>query len=222
MLPQAFPCLRVNRKKTPITKSPLRSREFHSGAADVFRLICAIKILNGPLGQTKSYFIGNQLYHKLPQVSPKSALRAASSWGSVPALSRGELVRRYDPVRGSYHDDMDGPGVFLLGVDILPTELAREATKHFGDALFPFVAALAAADSLDAAPEPMRRACIASEGRLTPLFEYITRMRETLAEAAPQGQLAATDEDGRFFTVVRHLRGKRAPLSTAFGWSKMS
>jgi hypothetical protein len=102
-------------------------------------------------------------------------------------------------VRDSYHDDMDGPGLFILGVDILPTELAREATKHFGDALFPFVGALAGAKHLDAAPEPMKRAAIAADGRLTPLFEYITRMREHQAQRSGKEL-----NGGPFSTVVRH------------------
>lgn len=104
-------------------------------------------------------------------------------------------------MRDSYHDDMDGPGPFNLGVDILPTELAREATKHFGDALFPFVGALAGAKDLDAAPEPMKRAAIAADGRLTPLFEYITRMREH------QAQRSGKELNGGPFSTVVRLQG---------------
>lgn len=33
---------------------------------------------------------------------------------------------RYDPVKDSYHQDMEGDGVVCSAVDILPTEFAKE------------------------------------------------------------------------------------------------
>lgn len=36
------------------------------------------------------------------------------------------IVVRYDPIKDSYHDDMEGDGVICLAVDTLPTEFAKE------------------------------------------------------------------------------------------------
>ncbi|KAI3839886.1 hypothetical protein MKX03_025151 [Papaver bracteatum] len=86
---------------------------------------------------------------------------------------------RYDPLSDSYHDDMEGKGVICLAVDILPTEFAKEASKHFGDILSHFVGNLASTKSLSELPSPLKRACIVHDGALTSLYEYIPRMRKS-------------------------------------------
>ena len=40
----------------------------------------------------------------------------------------------YDPIAEQEMSDT-GAGISLMGVDILPTELPRESSQHFGDAL---------------------------------------------------------------------------------------
>jgi len=71
-----------------------------------------------------------------------------------------------------------GDGPLVMAVDNLPTELPREASEAFGEALIPFVPALGACDysepfeSLNL-PSEVTRAVIAHAGKLTPNFEYI-------------------------------------------------
>jgi len=67
--------------------------------------------------------------------------------------------------------------VCVLGVDILPSELPREASQHFGDVLMPFVDALAQNTETAKLPSELSRALIADQGRLRPDFEYIQKLR---------------------------------------------
>ncbi|MCL7022225.1 hypothetical protein MKW94_023199 [Papaver nudicaule] len=83
---------------------------------------------------------------------------------------------RYDPFSNSYHDDMEGKGVICLAVDNLPTEFPKEATEQFGDILSQFVGNLASTEDVSELPSQLRRACIVSEGALTPLYTYIPRI----------------------------------------------
>ncbi|MCO5561188.1 hypothetical protein L7F22_014809 [Adiantum nelumboides] len=84
---------------------------------------------------------------------------------------------RYDPLLNVYSDDMSGNGVFVLATDNLPTELAKEATNHFGDALLPFLPNMVRAAYLSGLLRPIEQACIAHKGQLTSLYDYIHRMR---------------------------------------------
>ncbi|XP_058216338.1 alpha-aminoadipic semialdehyde synthase isoform X2 [Rhododendron vialii] len=86
---------------------------------------------------------------------------------------------RYDPFTDSYNQDTDGNGLICLAVDILPTEFAKEASQHFGDILSQFIGSLASTKDIDVLPAHLRRACIAHGGALTPLYEYIPRMRNS-------------------------------------------
>ncbi|RZC85852.1 hypothetical protein C5167_026532 [Papaver somniferum] len=86
---------------------------------------------------------------------------------------------RYDPVSNSYHEDLEGKGVICLAVDILPTEFAKEYSEHLGDILSEFVGNLASAKDVSELPSHLRRACIASGGALTSLYEYIPHVRKS-------------------------------------------
>jgi alpha-aminoadipic semialdehyde synthase len=83
----------------------------------------------------------------------------------------------FEPVTGQVISGYDGDGPALLAVDRLPSELPRAVSESFGNALLPFVPALARTDfsqpfeELDI-PEPFRRAIIAHHGRLTENFRY--------------------------------------------------
>ncbi len=74
----------------------------------------------------------------------------------------------------------EGNGLLVMAIEILPSELPREASMGFGDALLPYVKAIAAADynqpfeHLDL-PTPIKKAMILHQGRLTPKFEYIAK-----------------------------------------------
>ncbi|KAJ2563385.1 hypothetical protein GGH95_004609, partial [Coemansia sp. RSA 1836] len=47
-----------------------------------------------------------------------------------------------DAVNGIEHKDIEKPGVQINSIDNLPTELPFEASKHFGDSLYPYAKAL--------------------------------------------------------------------------------
>lgn len=84
----------------------------------------------------------------------------------------------YQPSTDDTIAGVAGDGPVVLAVDNLPCELAREASGAFGDAVLPFVAAIARADygqpytRLDV-PPPIRRAIILHRGELTPGYRYL-------------------------------------------------
>jgi hypothetical protein len=60
--------------------------------------------------------------------------------GAIEFLERTTTIERpyfqYDPIlQKEIADDISEAGITVMGVDILPTELARESTAHFGDAV---------------------------------------------------------------------------------------
>ena len=95
--------------------------------------------------------------------------------------------------RAERTDGLDGNGVLMMGVDILPSELPKEASQHFGDLLFPFVAPLTTRGA--PLPAELAGATIVDAGRLQPAYQYIQAMREAydrsqeaaLAEEAARG-----------------------------------
>jgi alpha-aminoadipic semialdehyde synthase len=71
-----------------------------------------------------------------------------------------------------------GDGPVVMAVDILPTEIPREASDHFSGVLKDFLPALASADFCVpfedlALPDALRRATIVHRGQLTPDYLYL-------------------------------------------------
>ncbi|RLN58428.1 hypothetical protein BBJ28_00007446 [Nothophytophthora sp. Chile5] len=114
--------------------------------------------------------------------------------GSVEFLERTTEIERpfalYDVAEDKMREDGDSrglegdDGIMMMGVDILPSELARESSQQFGDRLLAYVKALSSATSSKVPlherkelPAELCGACIASNGILTPKYEYIHRMR---------------------------------------------
>ncbi|CAI5712732.1 unnamed protein product [Hyaloperonospora brassicae] len=114
--------------------------------------------------------------------------------GSVEFLDRATEIERpfalYDVEEGKMRDDGDcrglegDNGIMMMGVDILPSELARESSQQFGDLLVKYVSTLSSISTSDVPlherkelPTELRGACIASKGKLTSKYEYIHRMR---------------------------------------------
>ncbi|KAL6224334.1 hypothetical protein ACLB2K_003189 [Fragaria x ananassa] len=120
--------------------------------------------------------------HYNPVFHEKIAPYASVIGGSIEFVNQTTQIDspffRYDPVKDSYHQDMEGDGVVCSAVDILPTEFAKEASKHFGDILSEFVGYLASTKDIRKLPAHLMKACIAHGGTLTPLYEYISRMRK--------------------------------------------
>lgn len=86
---------------------------------------------------------------------------------------------------GTDKDYMYKPGILMLAVDNLPTELPKEATTYFGDKLVPHIPAIAKshtsipyADMAKELPAEIYRAVITANGELAPPFKYIAELRK--------------------------------------------
>lgn len=96
------------------------------------------------------------------------------------ATKSSDPVYVYDPVKGTKKMGFSGEGVALMAVDNLPTELPREASEAFGDALKPFAPAMANCDFSESydgleLPAEIKKAVIAHKGKLTPNFAYLSK-----------------------------------------------
>lgn len=109
---------------------------------------------------------------------------------------------RYNPEDDSIQNDMEGEGILLMAIDCLPTELPRESTKHFGNALFPYLVSLANARKLEEVPAPLRDACIAHEGSLTEMYKYVQKLREVTPLQTPKLQEIQDINTSPLSTVV--------------------
>ena len=84
----------------------------------------------------------------------------------------------YDPSADGYKMGFNGKGIAVMAVDILPSELPREASEHFSTALKPFMKSIADADfsvsfdQLDL-PDEIKRAVIVYRGSLSNGYEYL-------------------------------------------------
>ena len=85
----------------------------------------------------------------------------------------------YDPTTGQTQLGVEGRGPVVLAVDFLPAELPVDASRHFSQALRPFMPALASADfsrplAESGLPPELQRATIVYNGELTPPFSYLS------------------------------------------------
>jgi alpha-aminoadipic semialdehyde synthase len=102
--------------------------------------------------------------------------------GSVEITHKGTEIEDpvfvYNPDTKKPTMGFKGKGILVMAVDILPSELPRESSWAFSNALVKFVPDIAAADyDLDFdnlnVPAPFKRAMILHRGKLTPDFEYM-------------------------------------------------
>ncbi|KAG0240071.1 hypothetical protein BGW41_007236 [Actinomortierella wolfii] len=100
-----------------------------------------------------------------------------------------------DAVNGVEHKNAEAPGVQIMSVDILPSELPLESSQHFSEALYPFVKELIR----DNASHPvLSGATIAEGGKLTKgheeLYEILKKEKAqeklNAISSKPQGQSA--------------------------------
>jgi alpha-aminoadipic semialdehyde synthase len=102
--------------------------------------------------------------------------------GSIEFTHKGTVIQDpvfvYDPVNREPTMGFEGDGITVMAVDILPSELPRESSESFGDALHRFIPAIASADygqdfeSLEL-PAEIKRALILHQGKFTPDYQYI-------------------------------------------------
>jgi len=97
---------------------------------------------------------------------------------TVKSTEPGEPIFVYDPDSGQAKDGYQGRGPVIMAVDILPSELPREASIDFSRVLRTYVPAIARADfstpfeQLDL-PLEIKRAIILHQGQLAPDYQYL-------------------------------------------------
>ncbi|MDY6876367.1 MAG: bifunctional lysine ketoglutarate reductase /saccharopine dehydrogenase family protein [Chloroflexota bacterium] len=97
---------------------------------------------------------------------------------TVKCTEPGDPVFVYDPFEDRAIGGFEGRGPVVLAVDILPSELPRDASEYFSTVLIKYIPAIAQADySVTfeelALPPEIKRAIIAYQGELTPDYQYI-------------------------------------------------
>ena len=102
--------------------------------------------------------------------------------GSIEALHTGTEIEDpvfvYNPFTRKPTMGFKGEGLLIMGVDILPSELPREASQTFSDALIGFLTEIVNTD-FDVSfenlklPAPIKKAMIVFKGKLTPDYEYL-------------------------------------------------
>jgi alpha-aminoadipic semialdehyde synthase len=102
--------------------------------------------------------------------------------GSIECTFKGTEIEDpvfvYNPKTRKSIMGFKGDGLLIMAVDILPSELPREASQTFSDALLDFIPVLAVADfdvpfEQLSIPAPLKRAMILHQGRLTPDYQYL-------------------------------------------------
>lgn len=84
----------------------------------------------------------------------------------------------YNPLKRNVTMGFEGEGVLVMAVNILPSELPRESSQAFSDALIKFLPELLKTDfevSFDELkmPAPLKKALILHHGNLTPDYQYL-------------------------------------------------
>jgi alpha-aminoadipic semialdehyde synthase len=102
--------------------------------------------------------------------------------GSIECTHMGTAIEDpvfvYDPLSRKPSMGFKGNGVLVMAVDILPSELPRESSQTFSDALVKFMPEIASAD-FDVPtdnlklPFPIKKALILHNGVLTPDYQYL-------------------------------------------------
>ena len=102
--------------------------------------------------------------------------------GSIEATHIGTEIQDpifvYNPVTDEPKMGAAGEGILIMSVDILPSELPRDSSIAFADALIDYVPAITQCDysvtydQLDL-PAPIKKALILHNGEFTTEFEYM-------------------------------------------------
>ncbi|TGZ66790.1 hypothetical protein CRM22_005128 [Opisthorchis felineus] len=89
----------------------------------------------------------------------------------------------YDPRTDKEKQTIAGDGILMCSIDNLPAQLPFEASEHFGTALLPYLPDMVKSDATQPFDEynagpVVKNAIIASNGALTPKFQYIDSLRK--------------------------------------------
>ena len=107
--------------------------------------------------------------------------------GSIEFLEKTSTIERpfyrVDVATNRVDDSLDGPGILMMGVDILPSELPREASQHFGDLLCSMIHPLLHAharcsreEQASVLPAELHNAIITNQGEIMKGYEYILKI----------------------------------------------
>eukprot|EP00924_Labyrinthula_sp_SR-Ha-C_P012283 snap_masked-scaffold_10-processed-gene-2.16-mRNA-1 protein AED:0.05 eAED:0.08 QI:0/-1/0/1/-1/1/1/0/959 len=95
-----------------------------------------------------------------------------------------------------YHPKANGIGkLYILGVDILPSELPIEASNYFGDQLVQYLPKLFENETTE------NKAVICSQGKISPDYKYIMKLRKLKREDS----LPPVDGVSRKYSLRGHL-----------------
>jgi len=104
--------------------------------------------------------------------------------GSIECTHKGTEIEDpvfvYNPYSQKPASGFSGEGILVMAVDILPSELPRDSSIAFADALMPYIKPIAVADfdqhfdDVDL-PRALKKALILHKGELTPDFKYIEK-----------------------------------------------
>jgi saccharopine dehydrogenase (NAD+, L-lysine forming) len=102
--------------------------------------------------------------------------------GSIECTHKGTHIEDplfvYNPITRKPSMGYESDGMLVMAVDILPSELPRDSSSGFGDALLHFVKPIANADynlpfeDIDL-PRAIKKALVLHKGELTPDYEYL-------------------------------------------------
>jgi saccharopine dehydrogenase (NAD+, L-lysine forming) len=104
--------------------------------------------------------------------------------GSIECTHKGTEIEDpvfvYDPIYRKPVMGFEGRGILVMAVDILPSELPRESSIAFSNALLNFIPAIASCNYSDhfdklALPLPIKKAMILHQGEFTQEYQYLTK-----------------------------------------------
>lgn len=104
--------------------------------------------------------------------------------GSIEITHRGTEIENpvfvYNPFTRQPTDGFKGEGLLDMAVDILPSELPRDASRFFSEVLWRYVGPIAHADMEQPfnkleLPGPIKKAVILYKGGFTPDYEYLKK-----------------------------------------------
>ncbi|NXH01301.1 AASS protein, partial [Loxia leucoptera] len=117
---------------------------------------------------------------------------SADTGGSIEFMTECTTIDNpfcmYDADQHITHDSVEGSGILMCSIDNLPAQLPIEATEYFGDMLFPYIEEMLVSESSEPFEKQnyspvVRDAVIASNGSLTPKYQYIQKLRESREQA---------------------------------------
>ncbi|XP_072291019.1 alpha-aminoadipic semialdehyde synthase, mitochondrial [Eucyclogobius newberryi] len=154
----------------------------------LLRRLDAQKLIRPPKNSPVRNDCSPALPHKLLAICDISA----DTGGSIEFMTECTTIDRpfcmYDADQHIDHDSVEGTGILMCSIDNLPAQLPIEATEYFGDRLFPYIWEMLQSDATRPLEEEefspqVRDAVITSNGKLTPKFEYIDKLREEREKA---------------------------------------